>query len=115
MVERSLARSGHAVPEPVRERVLRGRRLFEERGAEITHEGRGVYSVPSCTGKRTYRVDLGILGGEESCSCPDHQRGHTCKHLIAASIHRARVVATRAPARFRKVAGPVEVEAPAAL
>ncbi len=104
MSKTSVAHPAHPspVPEPVRERVERGRRLFEERGDLIEHEGRGVYRVPSCAGKRSYKVDLALFGGEEACSCPDAKRGHICKHLVAASIHRARVVATRPAARFVK-------------
>ncbi len=67
-------------------------------GAEIEHEGKGVYSVPSCSGEGSYEVDLAVFGGEESCNCPDRER--PCKHLIAASITRAkaRMAARRAQA-----------------
>jgi hypothetical protein len=58
-------------------------------GQEIEHQGRGRYSVPSCSGEGSYEVDLKVFTGEpESCNCPDRER--PCKHLIAASIHRAK-------------------------
>jgi uncharacterized Zn finger protein len=86
--------------EGTRALALRGLKLFEERGEEIEHEGHGVYTVPGCSGG-SYRVDLAVFGGEETCSCPDHARHpeHTCKHLIAASIYRAK---SRAAARGTK-------------
>jgi uncharacterized Zn finger protein len=68
-------------------------------GQEIEHRGKGAYSVPSCSGQGvTYRVDLAVFGGTESCSCPDRER--PCKHLVAATIHRAkaRTAARRAQA-----------------
>jgi hypothetical protein len=57
-------------------------------GAEIEHEGRGRYSVPSCSGQGTYTADLAVFGAEEGCNCPDRER--PCKHLVAATIHRAK-------------------------
>ncbi len=57
-------------------------------GRQIEHEGRGWYSVPSCSGEGSYEVNLGVFGGEEGCNCPDRER--PCKHLIAASITRAK-------------------------
>jgi hypothetical protein len=77
-------------------RVQRGRDLYAEHGDKITHEGRGVYTVPGCAGG-AYRVDLAVFGGAESCSCPDHRhhREYSCKHLIAATIHRAKTTARR--------------------
>jgi uncharacterized Zn finger protein len=67
-------------------------------GQEIEHECRGWYSVPSCSGEGSYEVNLGVFGGEESCSCPD--RARPCKHLVAATIFRAkaRTAARRAQA-----------------
>ncbi len=68
-------------------------------GAEIEHRGKGVYSVPSCSGQGSYEVDLKVFTDEpESCNCPD--RARPCKHLIAATIHRAkaRMAARRAQA-----------------
>ncbi len=87
-------------PPPTRE--LRGITLFKERGHEFTHEGHGVYTVPGCSGG-TYRVDLAVFGGTESCSCPDHHRHpeKTCKHLAAAALYRAK---SRAKARREQAA-----------
>jgi uncharacterized Zn finger protein len=68
-------------------------------GRQIEHQGKGVYSVPSCSGEGvTYEVNLGVFGGEESCNCPDKER--PCKHLVAATIFRAkaRTAARRAQA-----------------
>ncbi len=93
----------------VADRVKRGRELFATRGDVVEHLGRGVYRVPGCSGNRFYRVDLDVLGdgSKESCSCPDHKkRGGSCKHIVCATIHRARTVATRTPARFVKGAIP---------
>ena len=79
---------------------MRGLALWgDPLGREIEHQGRGVYSVPSCSGQGvTYAVDLAVFGGEESCNCPDRER--PCKHLVAASITRAkaRMAARRAQA-----------------
>jgi hypothetical protein len=81
------------VPAPTRERVLRGLDLYREHGDEIEHEGHGVYTVPGCSGG-SYTVDLVPFGGEESCSCPDYRRhkrtGTSCKHIVAATIYRAK-------------------------
>jgi hypothetical protein len=86
-----------SVPAPPATRELRGLALFRDHGAEIIHEGHGVYAVPGCSGG-SYTVDLAVFGGEESCSCPDHARHpkYSCKHLIAATISRAK---SRAKAR----------------
>ncbi len=76
---------------PPATRELRGLKLFRDLGAQIIHEGHGVYTVPGCSGG-TYRVDLAVFGGEESCSCPDHNRHpeKTCKHIFAATVARAK-------------------------
>ena len=71
-------------------RELRGLALYRDHGDEIQHEGHGVYTVPSCSGG-TYTVDLAVFGGEESCDCPD--RAPVCKHMVAATIHRAKTSA----------------------
>ena len=84
---------------PWKERAMRGLALWgSPLGAEIEHEGRGVYSVPSCSGQGTYTADLAVFGEEESCNCPD--RARPCKHLVAATIFRAkaRTAARRAQA-----------------
>ncbi len=80
-------------------RELRGLTLYREHGEEITHERRGVYTVPGCTGRGTYTVNLAVFGGEESCNCPD--RAAVCKHLIAATIYRAKTTARRRTTRPR--------------
>lgn len=79
-------------PAPPSTRELRGLALYRGHAEEIGHEGRGVYTVPGCTGRGSYTVNLAVFGGEESCSCPDHHRHpeHSCKHLIAATIYRAK-------------------------
>ncbi len=76
---------------PPTTRELRGLKLHREHAHEIEHTGHGVYSVPGCSGG-TYTVDLAPFGGEESCSCPDHNRHpeKTCKHIAAATIYRAK-------------------------
>jgi len=78
-------------------REARGIALFEERGNDIQQIGRGVYSVPSCTGRGDYLVRYSDTA--ESCECGDHQRrGMVCKHLYAAALFaakRRRVVRTR--------------------
>lgn len=86
-----------SVSVPPANRELRGLALYRDHGDEITNEGHGVYSVPGCSGG-TYTVDLAVFGGEESCSCPDHRRHpeHTCNHLVAATLYRAK---TRAVVR----------------
>ncbi len=81
-----------SVPAPPPTRELRGIMLYRLRGDEITHEGRGVYLVPGCSGG-SYTVDLAVFGGEESCNCPD--RAPVCKHLVAATIYRAKTTARR--------------------
>ncbi len=89
--------TNRSVPAPPPTRELRGLALYREHGAEITHEGHGVYTVPGCSGG-AYTVDLAVFGGEESCDCPDHARHpeHSCEHLAAAAIFRAKA---RAAAR----------------
>ncbi len=82
-----------ATPRTTPTRELRGLALHRERGHEIEHIGKGVYSVPGCSGG-SYRVDLAVFDGEQSCSCPD--RAPVCKHIICATIYRAK---SRAKAR----------------
>lgn len=88
-VERSVASrtpTGDQAWPPWMERVLRGMALWaSELGDEIRPLGGGQYSVPSSSGEAAYTV---ALAGDESCDCPDRVR--PCKHLIAATIHRAR-------------------------
>ncbi len=84
-------------PAPPATRELRGLALYRDHGGEITPEGHGIYSVPGCSGG-SYRVNLAVFGGEETCTCPDHARHpeYSCKHLIAATTYRAK---SRAKAR----------------
>ena len=77
-------------------REERGIQLFEERGDEIQQIGRGLYSVPSCTGRGDYLVRYSDTA--ESCSCRDFQFGHVCKHQYAVAIfaaHRRKAIRTR--------------------
>ncbi len=69
---------------------MRGLALWgDPLGREIEHQGKGVYSVPSCSGEGAYEVNLEVFTDEpESCNCPD--RARPCKHLIAATVHRAK-------------------------
>jgi hypothetical protein len=70
-------------------REARGIALFEERGDDIQQIGRGLYSVPSCTGRGDYLVRYSDAA--ESCECGDHQRrGTTCKHLYATALFAAK-------------------------
>ncbi len=69
-------------------RELRGLALFEEHGHEIRHED-GVWLVPSQHDATSlYEVRIGTRG--ESCECEDAVFGHTCKHVYAAIIARAK-------------------------
>ena len=102
-VERSHASRTPKEGQAWKERAMRGLALWgSSLGEEITHEGKGVYSVPSCSGEGTYEVDLAVFGGEESCSCPDRER--PCKHLIAATIHRAKRRAAARKAQAERTA-----------
>ncbi len=85
------ARPEYTVPEATRARVARGLALYRERAGEIEPQGRGIYTVPGCRGG-AYTVNLAVLGGEESCSCPDFRRHKTpCKHVFAATLFRAKI------------------------
>jgi hypothetical protein len=80
-----------SVPEPTRNdtREARGLRLAQERFEEIacSHRG-GFYTVPSLHGEHTY--DITYTARTEVCSCPDWQFGHTCYHVLAAAVVRAK-------------------------
>ncbi len=69
-------------------REARGIQLFEERGDEIQQLGRGLYSVPSCTGRGDYLVHYSAEA--ESCQCKDFEFGHVCKHLYAVALFAAK-------------------------
>jgi hypothetical protein len=70
-------------------RELRALTLAEERFEEIalSHRG-GTYTVPSLHGEHAYPVTY--TARDESCCCPDWQFGHTCYHVLAAAVVRAK-------------------------
>ena len=70
-------------------RVLRGQALYQEHGGQITYED-GTWFVPSQhDATSVYEVHLGRRG--ESCECADFEhRGVSCKHVIAATIAKAK-------------------------
>ena len=75
--------------------------LAEERFEEIaaSHRG-GRYIVPSLHGEHTY--DVVYTARKESCCCPDWQFGHTCYHVLAAAVVRAKTgVCAGCGRRFR--------------
>lgn len=81
-----------SIPQPTKDRALRGLELYIEHSGEIEPQGRGVYTVPGCSGG-SYTVDLDVFADEpvETCSCPDFARHHdTCKHIAFATVFRAR-------------------------
>ncbi len=91
MIDQSLAHPARPVPEGTRGRVGRGLKLYREHAGEIEPRWRGIYTVPGCRGG-AYTVNLAVLGGEESCSCPDFRRHKThCKHVFAATLFRAKI------------------------
>jgi len=58
-----------------------------ERAEAILLEGRihrveGLPHTYVVRGSQVYLVDL----QQETCTCPDHAKGHTCKHLLAAVL-----------------------------
>jgi hypothetical protein len=72
------------------EKILRARRVFEERGDAIiaSYDGR-VYWVPSAS--RPGLLHAVSIDGEESCSCEDRQINHnTCWHLTCATMAAAK-------------------------
>ena len=89
MDTKSLAQPAH--DSRTRERLSReerGIQLFEERGHGIQQLARGLYSVPSCTGRRDYLVRYDAQG--ESCECKDFEFGHVCKHLYSVALFAAK-------------------------
>jgi SWIM zinc finger len=89
MANTSLAQPAHDSRHQRLTREARGIALFEERGHEIQQLGRGVYGVPSCTGRGDYLVRYSDEA--ESCECGDNQhRGYVCKHLYAAALFAAK-------------------------
>ncbi len=83
----SLARSGQ---KSTVERINRGRALFEAHGAAIMFLENDVWSVPTSNGSgEAYLVNLRT----ERCDCRDFEhRAATCKHIVAATIARAKSV-----------------------
>ena len=78
-----------SVPKPTATdtREGRGLELYRERGDQIKHVRGSVWSVPSCSRKGVYLVDL--AGG--ICTCADMPpAGEACKHTAAATIARAK-------------------------
>jgi|SRR5215208_246839 len=58
---------------------------FDEIAA--SHRG-GRYTVPSLHGEHHY--DVIYTRNSESCSCRDWELGHTCYHVLAAAVVRAK-------------------------
>jgi hypothetical protein len=99
VTSRSLAHPAHHPNGGTRE--LRALALAEEHFEEIaiSHRG-GLYTVPSLHGEHTY--DVIYTARQEACSCPDWQFGHTCYHVLAAAVVRAKTgVCSGCGRRFR--------------
>jgi len=82
-------------------RELRALALAEERFEEIalSHRG-GLYTIPSLHGGHSY--DVTYTACDEACSCPDWEFGHTCYHVLAAAVVRAKTgVCSGCGRRFR--------------
>lgn len=68
---------------PAPSRALRGVELYREHDREVRPMDNGFWSVPSCSGRKPYAVDL----VSESCTCPDwREHRKACKHVFAAAI-----------------------------
>jgi hypothetical protein len=68
-------------------RLQRGINLAEERFEEITRTAPYIWSVPSCSGEKTYTVDL----KHGTCDCPDRPPApEKCKHISAAAYVKAK-------------------------
>ena len=68
---------------PAPSRALRGVELYREDARRIHPMENGFWSVPSCSGRKPYVVDL----VSESCTCPDwREQRKPCKHVFAAAI-----------------------------
>lgn len=87
MAETSLAHQPLLSPE-TRARVLRGLKLFQERGHEIEPANRpATFYVPACSSDECYEVALGDLDDHVSCGCPDFQRRRSsCKHIFCLQV-----------------------------
>ena len=92
-----------SVPEPTRTdtRELRALALAESSFEEIalSHRG-GRYVVPSLHGGHHYAVTY--TARVESCQCKDWEFGHTCYHILAAAVVRAKTgICSGCGRRFR--------------
>ncbi len=86
MIDQSLAH-----PAPTTTREQRGLALYREHAATIRFDAaERVWLVPSQHDSTSvYEVTLGRRGG--SCECRDFEvRGSGCKHIVAATIARAK-------------------------
>ncbi len=87
LIEKSLAQPAHQSTT----RIERGRDLYTEHADEIRFdEVDKVWLVPSQhEATSVYEVALGRRG--ESCECADFEyRGESCKHIVAATLARAK-------------------------
>ncbi len=76
-------KSGARRSKPAPSRALRGVELYREHTRSIRLMENGFWSVPSCSGRKPYAVDL----ASESCTCPDwREQRKPCKHVFAAAI-----------------------------
>ena len=90
-----------AQPAPLDTRELRAVALAGEYLEEIalSHRG-GVYTIPSLHGDHGYTVTY--TARNEACSCRDWEFGHTCYHVLAAAVIRAKTgVCSGCGRRFR--------------
>ena len=87
MIDQSLAH-----PAPTTTREQRGLALWREHAAEIRFDAaERVWLVPSTSdsGTSVYEVTIGRNGA--SCECRDFEfRGSGCKHIVAATVARAK-------------------------
>ena len=82
-------------------RELRALLLAEEHLEEIaaSHRG-GTYTVPSLHGEHHYAVTY--TARDESCYCKDWELGHTCYHILAVAVVRAKTgICSGCGRRFR--------------
>jgi hypothetical protein len=99
LIEQSLAQSAHSV---ITTRTERGLELYRERWHDIEYKN-GSWFVPSATYASTvYEVNL----TRETCECADFiRRGAACKHIVCASLLKAKTTpcsccGERVPNRF---------------
>lgn len=80
-------RTSTPVTEETRRRVLKGYRLYKERGDEVERAPRPAhFYVPGCSGGR-YEVTLGFGEDTPSCTCRDFERrGLPCKHIYCLEV-----------------------------